>query len=124
MVVRILWSVMYLIGGVLPAFGLALLSSFLMMSGEVFGVRFSTLTWLGTTGLGLAALNTPTATGLNRRRIVSVMLIMGLIVISPVLLTSLTHPSTKIWFNAAILGPTLLAILYLGKVAWISNSDE
>jgi Ca2+/Na+ antiporter len=124
MVPRILWSVMYLIGGVLPAFGLALLTSFLMMSGEAFGIIMSSFIWSGTAGLGLAALNTPRATGSRRRRIVSVMLIMGLIVMSPVLFTSLEHPSDKVWFNAAILGSTLLALLYLGQVLWMPSSDK
>ncbi|MNX78759.1 hypothetical protein D3C86_1103660 [compost metagenome] len=124
MVIRILWATIYIVGGALPAFGLALLTSFLMMSGEAFGIIMSTFIWSGTAGLGLAALNTPRATGSRRRRIVSVMLIMGLIVMSPVLFTSLEHPSDKVWFNAAILGPTLLAFLYLGQAAFISSSDK
>jgi signal transduction histidine kinase len=124
MVIRVLWAAIYIVGGALPAFGLALLSSFLMMSGIAFGIILNSLAWLGGVGLGLAALNTPSATGSCRRRIVSTMLIMGLIAISPVLLISLSHPSDKIWFNAAVAGPTLLALIYLGQTAWISNSDE
>ncbi|MDQ0126284.1 hypothetical protein J2W17_005266 [Pseudomonas lini] len=124
MVLRILWSAMYLIGGVLPAFGLALLTSFLMISGEAFGIIISIFIWSGAAGLGLAALNTPKDTGSRRRRIVSVMLIMGLIVMSPVLFVSLENPSDKVWFNASILGPTLLAFLYLGQAAFISSSDK
>ena len=124
MVVRILWSVIYLVGGVLPAFGLALLSSIFMMFGEVFGILIGALAWSGTAGLGLAALNRPKNTGSCRRRVISVMLIMGLIVISPLLLASLSQPSSKIWFNAAMLGPALLALLYLGQVLRMPRSNE
>jgi hypothetical protein len=124
MVIRILWATIYIVGGALPAVGLALLSSAFMMFGEVFGVLIGALAWSGTAGLGLAALNRPNATGLCRRRVISVMLIMGLIVISPVLLGSLTHPSDKIWFNAAMFGPTLLALLYLGQALRMPSSDK
>lgn len=121
---RILWPVIYLIGGVLPAFGLALLSSAFMMFGEAFGILIGMLAWSGTAGLALAALNRPSATGYYRRRIISLMLIMGLIAITPPLLGSLTHPSNKIWFNVAMIGPTLLALLYLGEMLRTSKSCE
>jgi hypothetical protein len=114
---------MYLIGGVLPAFGLALLSLFYTMFGDVFGILISTLAWLGTCGLVLAALNRPSTTGSRCRLVISVMLIMGLIVIFPVLEGSLTHPSSNMWFSGVTLGPTLLALHYLWQVTRISYLD-
>lgn len=123
-VVNIFWSGFYLVGGVVPAFGLALLSLFFTMFGDVFGILLSTLAWLGTIGLVLAAFNRPSGVGLRRRLVISIMLIMGLVVIFPVLLTSLTHPSSKMWFSAVVLGPTLLALHYLWQVARNSRSDE
>ena len=119
MVVRILRSVMYLIGGVLPAFGLALLCLYYTMFGDVCGILISALAWLGTCGLALATLNRPSTTGSRSRLVISVMLIMGLIVISPVLEGSLTHPSSNMWFSGVMLGPTLLALHYLWQVARI-----
>jgi hypothetical protein len=123
-VLRILWPVMYLIGGVLPAFGLALLSSYLMMFGEAFGITIGILAWSGTTGLALAALNRPSTTVYYRRRIISLMLIMGLIAISIPLIGSLTHPGSSIWFNLVLISPTLLALLYLGEMLRTSNSCD
>ena len=124
MVVRILWSAIYLVGGVLPAVGLALLSLFFTMFGDLFGILLSTLAWLGTIGLLLASFNWPSGIRPCRRLVISVMLVIGLIVIFPVLIYSLTHPSSKMWFGAVVLGPTLLALHYLWKVAQSSRSRE
>lgn len=124
MVICILRSAVYIAGGVLPAFGLALLSLFFTMFGDVFGILVSTLAWLGTIGLVLAALIRPSASGARSRSVISVMLIIGLVVIFPVLITSLTHPGSKMWFSAVVLGPTLLALHYLWQVARCSCSDE
>jgi hypothetical protein len=52
------------------------------------------------------------------------MLIIGLVVIFPVLIYSLTHPSSKMWFGAVVLGPTLLALHYLWQVARSSRAEE
>jgi hypothetical protein len=124
MVLRIFWPVMYLIGGVLPAFGLALLSSVFMMFGEAFGILIGLFAWSGTVGLALAALNRPSVTGYYSRRFISLMLIMGLVAITPPLVGSLTHPSNKIWFSVAMISPTLLALFYLGEMLRTSSSCE
>jgi len=124
MVVRILWSAIYLVGGVLPAVGLALLSLFFTMFGDLFGILLSTLAWLGTIGLLLASFNGPSGIRPCRRLVISVMLVIGLIVIFPVLIYSLAHPSSNMWFGAVVLGPTLLALHYLWQVARSSRSRE
>jgi len=124
MVVRILCSAIYLVGGVLPAVGLALLSLFFTMFGDLFGILLSTLAWLGTIGLLLASFNCPSGIRPCRRLVISVMLVIGLIVIFPVLIYSLAHPSSKMWFGAVVLGPTLLALHYLWQVARSSRSRE
>ncbi|WP_223455910.1 MULTISPECIES: hypothetical protein [unclassified Pseudomonas] len=124
MVIRILRSAMYVVGGVLPAFGLALLSLFFMGSGEVFYMLLSTLAWLGTCGLVLAALNRPTTTESRRRLAITAMLMMGLLAMSPLLLILFTYPDHEIWISWAILGPTLLALHYMWQVARISCSGK
>jgi uncharacterized membrane protein len=120
----ILRSTIYIAGGVLPALGLALLSLLFTIFGDVFGILLSALAWLGTSGLVLAALIRPSTAGSRGRLVISVMLVIGLIVIFPVLIYSLTHPSSKMWFGAVVLGPTLLALHYLWQVARSSRAEE
>ena len=124
MVKRIIRSAIYLAGGVLPALGLALLSLILMGSGEVFYILLSTLAWLGTCGLVLAALNRPTTTESRRRLAITAMLMMGLLAMSPLLWALFTYSNEDIWVSWAILGPTLLALHYMWQVARISCSGK
>jgi Trk-type K+ transport system membrane component len=120
----ILRTTIYMVGGVLPAFGLALLSLILMGSGQVFYVLLSTFAWLGTCGLVLAALNRPTTTESRRRLAITVMLMMGLLAMSPLLLEFFKYFNDELWINWVILGPTLLALHYMWEVARISCSGK
>lgn len=120
----ILRLAIYVAGGVLPAIGLALLSLFFTMFGDIFGILLSTLAWLGTIGLVLASFNRPGGVKPCCRRVISAMLIIGLVVVFPVLIYSLTHPSSNMWFGAVVLGPVLLALHYLWQVSQSSCSDE
>ena len=124
MVIRIVRSAIYIAGGVLPALGLALLSLVFMGSGEVFYQLLSTLAWLGTCGLVLAALNRPTTTESRRRLAITAMLMMGLLAMSPLLLILFTYPNDEIWISWAILGPTLLALHYMWQAARISCAGK
>ncbi len=124
MVVCILRSAMYIAGGILPALGLAFLSLVFMGFGEVFYVLLSTLAWLGTCGLVLAALNRPATTESRRRLAITAMLMMGLLAMFPPLLILFTYPDHDIWISWAVLGPTLLALHYIWQVARISCSGK
>ncbi|KEX91206.1 hypothetical protein D3C76_1175480 [compost metagenome] len=115
----ILRTTIYIVGGALPAFGLALLSLILMGSGQVFYVLLSTLAWLGTCGLVLAALNRPTTTESRRRLAITVMLILGLLAMSPLLLEFFKYFNDELWINWVILGPTLVALHYMWQIARI-----
>jgi Trk-type K+ transport system membrane component len=120
----ILRTTIYMVGGALPAFGLALLSLILMGSGQVFYVLLSTFAWLGTCGLVLAALNRPTTTESRRRLAITVILMMGLLAMSPLLLDFFKYFNDELWINWVILGPTLLALHYMWEVARISCSGK
>jgi len=117
-------SLIYVVGGVLPASGLALLSLVFMGSGKAFFMLLSTLAWLGTCGLILAASNKPTDTEPRRRLVITAMLTMGLLAMSPLLFFLFTAFSDEIWINWAILGPTLLALHYMWQVVRIHCSGK
>ncbi|UZM12808.1 hypothetical protein LZV00_19230 [Pseudomonas kielensis] len=120
----ILRSAMYIAGGVLPALGLALLSLVFMGAGGFFYVSLSTLAWIGTCGLVLAAINRPTTTDSRRGLAITAMLMMGLLAMSPALLMLFTDPNYDLWISWIILGPTLLALHYMWQVARISCSGK
>jgi len=117
-------SAVYMVVGVVPALGLALLSLVLITSGNVFYISLSPLAWLGTCGLALAASNRPITTESRYRLAIAAMLIMGLLAMSPLLKILVTELPDEILIYWAILGPTLLALHYLWQVARISCSKQ
>ena len=114
----------YVMGGVLPALILALLSLLFMLSMDFRGMLLSTAAWMGFCGLLMAAVYKPSKISALLRTAITVLLLLGLYAISPLLpdITSIFHPD--FWFSAVVLCPALLAIHYIWQSAWISNTVE
>jgi hypothetical protein len=95
-----------------------------MASDKILLILLSTLAWLGTCGLILAVSNSPIDTEPRRRLVITALLMMGLLAMSPPLFIFFTYLRGETWIGWAILGPTLLALHYIWQVARISCSKE
>ena len=112
----------YLGAGVLPALGLALLSLFLMAGGAGW---LSVLAWLGTLGLILAALNRPSKSELRTKFVVTALLALGLVAISPLVPRDLSTAMVAGWLLvAAVCAPVVIAVHYIWQVLRFSCASE
>jgi len=106
-------SALYLVAGVLPALFFALLSLILLMSGSLWGVLLSLAAWLGCLGLILATLQQPRASTSSRLQWTCLLLVMGILAISPLLLVAIADALKIPTLSALVAGPPLVALHYL-----------
>lgn len=112
----------YLGAGVVPALGLALLSLFLIAGGEGW---LSVLAWLGALGLILAALNRPSKSELRTKSVVTALLALGLVAISPLVPRDLSTAIVAGWLLvAAVCAPVVMAVHYIWQVLRFSCASE
>jgi hypothetical protein len=104
--------VLYLIAGVLPALCLALFSLFFLMAG-LRGAVLSLAAWLGCLGLILATLQPPKASTSGRLQLTCLLLLIGILAITPLLPPVTTAPLQILSLSALIGGPPLVALHYL-----------
>lgn len=110
---RLARPALYLCVGVLPALFLALLSLAFLVSGTFLGILLSLAAWMGCLGLMLATLQPPWASTSGRLRLTSLLLVLGILAISPLLVPVTENPLEAPTLSALIAGPPLAALHYL-----------
>jgi hypothetical protein len=108
---RLARPVLYLIAGVLPALCLALFSLFFLMAG-LKGVVLSLAAWLGCLGLILATLQPPKASTSGRLQLTCLLLLIGILAISPLLISASAVALKRPSLSATIAGPAVVALHY------------
>lgn len=123
----VLRAPLYLIGGVLPALVLAILSLLLLIGNTYWGWLLSASAWSGTIGLLLALTCPPERYDPRRTLFTCTLLMMGLVAIFPLLvgmLKGLGAVSGQPMLSLIIAGPALIAVHYLYRALLILNTQE
>lgn len=115
-------ALVYICAGVLPATLLAGLSLVFLVSSLWWSVLLVLLAWLGTVGLIMATMFPPNGAESRLRMIVVILLMFGLVAISPLALMAIDFRNLAL--KAIFIGPALVALHYCWQVFRLSNVRE
>ncbi|SDU06146.1 hypothetical protein SAMN05216210_1523 [Halopseudomonas salegens] len=125
---RLLRMVLYVCLGVLPALVLSVLSLIFLTGGAGWNALLSLLAWLGTVGLILATACRPACTESRLRLIVTALLMLGLLAMSPLLMSTLLGvfggDFSHLELSAVVSGPVIIALHYCWQVVRASSTGE
>lgn len=120
----ILRPVIYVGAGFLPAFAFAVLSLALLRDLQFVFVFVTVLAWMGLFGLVMAVLHQPSKTDHRLRLVVTILLMLGLLAITPLLAAAIFIFAPYLWVSAVVLGPCLVALHYTWGVTLISSTTD